>query len=216
MSQSEQIVVGVDVGGKRKGFHAVALRGNCCIDKLSTPSASAIVDWCQQNQAVAVGVDAPCQWSLTGRARPAERALMNEGIWCFATPTLEMAKTHPKDNYGWMLAGAELFSLLKAHYRLFDGQPIDSDPVCFETFPQAVACALAGKTISAKRKSSVRRKLLSDMGIDTTILPNIDFVDAALCAVTAQSLLDGNCHNYGESLEGFFVVQKFQASIDLP
>ena len=26
MSQSAQIVVGVDVGGKRKGFHAVALR----------------------------------------------------------------------------------------------------------------------------------------------------------------------------------------------
>lgn len=208
MSQSAQIVVGVDVGGKHKGFHAAALRGNCCIDKLSSPSASAIVDWCQQKRTVAVGVDAPCKWSLTGRARPAERALMNEGIWCFATPTLEMAENHPKDNYGWMLAGAELFSLLKVHYHLFDGQPVDSNPVCFETFPQAVACALAGKIISAKRKSSVRRKLLSDMGIDSTTLPNIDFVDAVLCAVTAQSLLAGNCHNYGDSLEGFVVVPK--------
>jgi hypothetical protein len=71
-----------------------------------------------------------------------------------------MARTHPKNNYGWMLAGAELFSLLKAHYHLFDGQSVDSTPVCFETFPQAVACALAGEIVSAKRKSSVRRKAL--------------------------------------------------------
>lgn len=208
MSQAGQIVVGVDVGGKRKGFHAVALRGNCCIDKIATSSASSVVEWCQQKQAVAVGVDAPCQWSLTGRARTAERALMNKGIWCFATPTLEMAKSHPKDHYGWMLAGAKLFSLLKTHYRQFDGLPVDSIQVCFETFPQAVACALAGDIVSAKRKSSVRRKLLSNIGVDASTLPNIDFVDAALCAVSAQSLLAGNFNYYGDTLEGFIVVPK--------
>lgn len=211
MSQAGPIVVGVDVGGKRKGFHAVALHGYHCIDKIATPSASSIIEWCKQKQAVAIGIDAPCQWSLTGRARSAERALMNEGIWCFATPTLEVAKSHPKDHYGWMIAGAELFSLLKTHYRLFDGHPVDSSPVCFETFPQAVACVLAGKIISAKRKSSVRRKLLSDMEIDTSTLPNIDFVDAALCAVTAQSLLAGNYDHYGDCLEGFVVVPKISS-----
>lgn len=206
MSQAGPIVVGVDVGGKRKGYHAVALHGYHCIDKIATLSASSIVEWCKQKQAIAIGVDAPCQWSQSGRARTAERALMNEGIWCFATPTLEMAMSHPKDHYGWMIAGAELFSLLKTHYRLFDGHPVDSTPVCFETFPQAVACALAGDIVSAKRKSSVRRKLLSNIGIDASTLPNIDFVDAALCAVSAQSMLAGNFNYYGDTLEGFIVV----------
>jgi predicted RNase H-like nuclease len=104
---------------------------------------------------------------------------------------------------------------LKAHYHLFDGQPVDSNPVCFETFPQAVACALAGKIISAKRKSSVRRKLLGDMGIDTTILPNIDFVDAALCAVTANSLLACNTKLYGDLAEGLIVTPTTYSSSPL-
>lgn len=211
MLQGSQIVVGVDVGGKRKGFHAVALCGNSIIEMKKYPNASSIVEWCKHIQAVAVGVDAPCQWSLTGRARSAERALMKSGIWCFATPTLEMAKTHPKDNFGWMLAGSELFSsLLKTHYRLFDGLPIDSSAVCFETFPQAVACSLAGQVISAKRKSFVRRNLLIEFGIDAKLLPNIDFVDAALCAVAAQYLLAGSVDPFGDMTEGYIVVPKIE------
>ena len=78
--------------------------------------------------------------------------------------------------------------------------------MCFETFPQAVACALAGEIVSAKYKSKVRRKLLSGIGIDTTSLPNIDFVDAALCAVAANYLLSGNVNAYGDMAEGFIVV----------
>lgn len=206
MTQSCPIVVGVDVGGKRKGFHAVALRDNNIIGMKTDCNASTIVAWCQEIQAVAVGVDAPCQWSLTGRARPAERTLMEDGIWCFATPTLKMAKTHPKNNYGWMREGADLYRLLKKHYQLFDKQSKDSTPVCFETFPQAVACALAGEVISAKQKSYVRRNLLSEIGIDSAMLPNIDFVDAALCAVTANSLLTGKFKTYGEAAEGFIIA----------
>lgn len=209
MSLNELIVVGVDVGGQRKGFHAVALRGNNYLGKHSTPNAASVVEWCQQIKAVAVGIDAPCHWSLTGRARPAERALMKEKIWCFATPTLEMAKTHPKNNYDWMLAGAELFRLLTAHYKLFDGLNASTDLLCFETFPQAVACSLAGEVISAKRKSFVRRKLLSASGTDTTSLNNIDFVDAALCALSAHSILVGNFKTYGDAKEGFVIVPTF-------
>jgi predicted nuclease with RNAse H fold len=206
MYQNGQVVVGVDVGGRRKGFHAVALRDNKFVGLKTSIDVPTIVDWCQEKQAVAIGVDSPCQWSLTGRARQAECALMKNGVWCFATPTLKIAENHSTDNYGWMLAGAELFSLLKTHYHLFDGQPIDSKPVCFETFPQAVACALAGKVVSARQKSHVRRKLLKEIGIDTSFLPNIDFVDAALCAVTAYYLLSGKVNAYGNIAEGFIVV----------
>jgi predicted nuclease with RNAse H fold len=177
------------------------------LDKYANHNAVSVAKWCQEFQASAVGIDAPCRWSLSGRARAAERALMKEKIWCFSTPTLEMAVAHPKKNYDWMLSGAELFHLLiEASYNLFDGANKVASPVCFETFPHAVACALAGEIVSAKRKGIDRPKLLKRAGIDTISLNNIDFVDAALCAHTAYSLLDGNFKAYGDAAEGLIVV----------
>ena len=52
-----------------------------------------------------------------------------------------------------MLNGAELYAALKFTHALLDdhaGQT--SQQICFETFPQAIACALAGKIVSAKQK----------------------------------------------------------------
>ena len=107
-----------------------------------------------------------------------------------------------------MLNGAELFRLLAPYYRLFDGQHSPSSPVCFETFPQAVACALAGTIISAKHKCSDRRRLLREAGLSIDSLINIDTVDAALCALTAHHLLNGTFKTYGDAVEGFIVVPK--------
>ena len=70
----ETIVVGIDVGGPRKGFHAVALRDGVYLDKFASPDPLALAAWCIQVGARAVAIDAPCRWSRTGRARPAERA----------------------------------------------------------------------------------------------------------------------------------------------
>lgn len=204
---SEVIVVGVDVGGKKKGFHAVALRGGTYWQKYQgANSAASLAEWCVGIKASAVGVDAPCGWSKTGRARAAERELMAEGIWCFSTPTLEAARAHPKDYFRWMILGAELFDFLSAKYRLFDDQKRLNELVCFETFPHAVTCAMQGKKTSAKRKRVERRELLRLAGVDTAELTNIDLVDAALCALTAHALLADNYKTYGDVTEGFIVV----------
>ena len=40
------------------------------------------------------------------------------------------------------------------------------------------------------------------------ILTNIDMVDAALCALTAQHLLNRTFKTYGDAAEGFIVVPK--------
>lgn len=206
MLQNEVIVVGVDVGGKKKGFHAVALRGGEYFEKYSSVNAKAVVEWFSEMKAGVVGVDAPCCWSKTGRARTAESELMGEGIWCFSTPTREAAEAHPTDYFRWMLAGAELYGLLAPSYRLLDAQKSIAPPVCFETFPHAVTCALLGSVTSAKRKGKERRLILKSAGIDTSELTNIDWVDAALCALTAQQFLAGNFKTYGDATEGFIVV----------
>jgi len=53
------IVVGVDVGGPKKGFHAVALRDEQYCEKFSTPIAKEVAAWCRKLKASVVGIDAP-------------------------------------------------------------------------------------------------------------------------------------------------------------
>jgi predicted nuclease with RNAse H fold len=198
------IVVGIDVGGPRKGFHAVALSDGNYLAKYAHSDATAMAAWCHQMAAQAIGIDAPCRWSSTGRARQAERALASVGISAFATPSGEAA--HSRPFYHWMLNGAELFRLVEKRYPLYDGSTSVFAPVCFETFPQAVACALAGEIVSAKQKKTIRRDLLRKAGIDTSEFTNIDMVDAALCALTAYYLLSGTFKTYGDPTDGFIIV----------
>jgi predicted nuclease with RNAse H fold len=200
----ETVVVGIDVGGPRKGFHAVASGDGAYLEKFASRDARALAAWCIQVGARAVAIDAPSRWSRTGRARPAECALAAEGIHAFATPSVEAAEG--RAFYRWMHNGAALYEVIEPHFRLFDGGNAVSGTVCCETFPQAVACALAGRVVSAKGKGAVRRELLREAGIATKPLSNIDVVDAALCALAAQALLAGRYKTYGDAREGFIVV----------
>jgi len=203
------IVAGVDVGGPKKGMHAVALRDGAYLDRFSSRKPAEIAAWCREMGAGFIGVDAPCRWSATGRARSAERELMAQGIWCFSSPSLAVAKAHPKNQFGWMLNGAELFQNLEtAHPLLKQSSGPVSAPVCFETFPQAIACALAGEIVSAKQKRTVRRALLTQGGIDISQLTNIDLVDAALCALVAHHVALGKYKTYGDASSGLIVVPR--------
>jgi predicted nuclease with RNAse H fold len=200
-----RVAVGIDVGGTRKGFHAVALHDGRRLKTFAAPDPESIALWCREVDAWAVGIDAPCRWSITGRARPAERELAVERIHCFATPSRRTAER--RKFYQWMLNGAALYQAIERNYPLFDGRSTSAfGRVCFETFPQAVACALAGKTVRASEKRIVRRELLQQAGIDTTSLTNIDTIDAALCALTANYLLTGSTKAYGDVAEGLIIV----------
>lgn len=200
---SSELVVGVDVGGLAKGFHAVALRNQRVTDKVHVEAAREIRDWCSSIGATTVGIDAPCRPSLEGYGRAAERALAGERIFSFLTPTHDVAVT--KAFYAWMLHGWELYGLLEPNYPLFTGGPIIGR-TCFETFPHAVACALAGEVVSAKKKRVVRRALLRGAGVDDSALSNIDEVDATLCALAANSLKRNAFRSYGDPLDGLIVV----------
>jgi len=170
-----------------------------------------VAAWCVRLGARAVGVDAPSAWSTDGRARPAERALMRAGIHCFASPTRAAALAHPTNWYGWMLAGEALYHELcgkpGSHFaRLVGRAEPPVQPFVFETFPQAVACAMAGAHVSARDKARERRRILREAGIDVVRLANIDLVDAALCALAASHAAAGRVRLYGEAGSGFIAV----------
>ncbi|MDO8578179.1 MAG: DUF429 domain-containing protein [Dehalococcoidales bacterium] len=203
MSQPVHTVVGIDVGGERKGFHAVALRGEIFVDKTTNTNAAKIVDWCLGHKAIIVAVDAPCKWSKDGSSRLAERELMKRGIWCFSSPTRQKALLH--DFYKWVLNGEKLYRLLVKNYPLFEGKD-RKGLACIETFPHAIVCAIEGKVVPAKPKLKVRRDIMQNRGYDISELSSIDYVDAALCAVTAEEFRKGNYQKFGDCEEGFIVV----------
>ena len=197
-------VAGIDVGGTRKGFHAVALREKQIVATLTTCSAAEAVAWCRRQKVSAVGIDAPCRWSLAGRARPCEGELAALGMSTFATPNQAVGAVHPF--YRWMVNGIELFRRIMPYYRLYDGPSSMPGPICFETFPQAIACTLAGKRLSAKTKRMDRRQLLERAGVATDSLKRIDDIDAALCALSAEHVLSGTFKAYGDVHEGFILL----------
>jgi len=210
----QKTVIGIDVGGKRKGFHAVALRDGRFVEVWTDVDPVQIAAWCQKLGACVVAVDAPCAWSKVGSSRLAERKLKigGETVQCFKTPTRERALTNRSNFYGWVFNGEQLFRELMQPYTLFDGQQSDR-PTVMETFPHAVACALAGKVIPAKPKGKTRREALLTQGYDVNGLRNIDLVDAALCAVAAETFRQERWTAFGDAHEGFIVVPKHGTSM---
>ncbi len=205
MNRSSNTVIGIDVGGPRKGFHAVVLREGAICGTKTDCDPKAMVAWCLEQDASVVGVDAPCMWSVAGKHREGERLLNQAGMHCFYTPTRERAQGNPF--YSWMLNGERLFQSLLTHFSLYTGAHSEKR-VCFETFPHAIVCALKGRIVPAHPKTSVRREVLRTLGLDISSLTNIDLIDAALCAVAADAFRRGEATLYGDAEEGFVVVPK--------
>jgi predicted nuclease with RNAse H fold len=197
-------VAGIDVGAPRKGYHAVILRGTDVVATFHSREPTVIAQWCAEQGATVVAVDAPCRWRVPGSpARAAERELAADRIACFSTPTEANARGHAF--YTWMLAGEELYNALAPRYPLYAGDERRSG-VSMETFPQAVACALAGETVSAKNKLAVRTQLLVRAGLKVSAFKHIDDIDAALCALAAQYFVRNHYKAYGNADSGYIIV----------
>lgn len=207
-------VVGIDVGGERKGFHAVAITGGGYSSHIATKNVKELSHWCRETvQARVIAVDAPCRWSNDGHSRPAERELMEKGIWCFSTPTRAKAVGHRTNYFGWMLRGEELFRALDDDFPICCNLPAAGRTCSFETFPHAITWHLRGGNADASQKRMQRRALLAQAEIDLTELTNIDLVDAALCALTAYRAATGReCMSYGEPNTGLIIVPASQNS----
>lgn len=204
MTQVDLVVVGIDVGGTTKGFHAVALRGGAYLDQKTSTDPAVLLRFCRDLGAVAIGIDAPCRFRAGERARSAERALAQEGIHCFSTPSAATA-SHPF--FGWIHNGQRLYRAIEDEgYPLYDGTFPARLPVVFETFPHAIERVFDPNARAADKRKA-RPKLVQDRNIATETLRGIDFIDAALCALAAHHLSIGQFRYYGDDpAEGLIVV----------
>ena len=201
-------VVGIDVGGSRKGFHAVALEYGVFLARRQTSCVAELTGWCRDGiDARLVAIDAPCRWRASDGTRPAERQLLAQGIRCFLTPTHRAARTHPQNYYGWMLRGAELFRALEKTHPLCRDTPGGEAASCFETFPHAITWHLRGGHAAAAKKRTQRLALLRRHGGFDASLINMDWIDAALCAlVAAMAAAARPLKLYGEARTGYIIV----------
>ncbi len=133
---------------------------------------------------------------------------MQQAIWCFSTPTADTAhQPHPTDYYSWMLRGEALYQALHSTHPASEVWPARRKRFCFETFPHAITWHLRGGNADAKQKRTQRRELLERHGITTDELTNIDWLDAALCALVAHKLAGGEpVKTFGEAETGFIIV----------
>ena len=202
------IVAGIDVGGARKGFHAVLLEASRVVDQLNTSDPEALARWCLRAERIAI--DAPCGWALPGeRSRLCERQLAVQGVHCFATPTREAALASRSNFYGWVLRGEALYQALQRF-----GVPIARDEQAlarrcsFESFPHGITVALSPQIeVKAAFKLEQRSALLERFGVSLSGLSSIDWIDAAVCALAGQHIAKGaEAEIYGEPEGGLLVL----------
>ncbi|UVE69980.1 DUF429 domain-containing protein (plasmid) [Burkholderia pyrrocinia] len=200
-------VAGVDVGGDRKLCDLVILRGSTVVCREQRVAPEALPALCLAHDVVAVGVDAPSLWCAGVGRRAAEQALARERISCFPTPSREQAVASTSGFFDWMFIGERVYRALADAYPLLTSARYAGGRASFETYPYAITCAMLGKAVaSAKHKRNQRRQLLERLGIDVSTLRSVDARDATLCALTAQYVIDGNAHAYGDTEGGYIRV----------
>jgi hypothetical protein len=172
-------VVGIDVGGRQKGFHGCALRGRRLVaGPTRLADVAAAVEWVVDRDPTTVAIDSPCEGAPpdTPRSRPDERDFSHAGI-CNIRWTPELASLHGNPYYEWIEHGLELYAALAD--RLPRARLI-------EVFPTAAWTSWAGPRGKVSR-ARWSRAALADL--DLARVPprhNQDDRDAIAAALTAQ------------------------------
>ena len=187
-------MVGIDVGGAKKGYHAVAFTDGKYVGHTTSGNVETITSWAKEQGAQVVAVDAPCTWSKEGKSRPCETELRGRGIKCFSTPNAQVmdrleaeGTSGQKAFYGWMKQGEKMYDQLKkSGFPLLRTDPVAGESFCFETFPHAIAHALLDPEVTGREKRAQRSGLLEKKDTDFPKGLNIDFIDAAVCAYMAH------------------------------
>lgn len=172
---------GVDVGGRRKGFHAVVVDGERLVaGPARLGNARTAVAWLAAHDPRLVAVDSPCAPAPRGlRSRPCERALARAVCGIRYTPDRDRLAGNPY--YEWILNGFELYAALA-------GAGIQA----VECFPTASFTRWAGARGERTRAEWTRAAL------GLRVAHGQDGRDAVAAALTARSAALGAVEEFGD------------------
>jgi predicted nuclease with RNAse H fold len=201
-----RIVAGVDVGGERKGFHVVISHDGQYFAHFQERSPALVATKILSFQPQAIAIDSPCKFAHAGKARKSELDLIAYGIQCFTTPTIEQA--NQSQFYDWVFNGMRLYEAIG--YPLFAPNSAQKN-ICFETFPNAIEKMLIGteQRQQLANKKQLRTLSLQKLGYQTKQLNNIDFIDAALCSISADHFVIQQYLAFGDNQDGFIIIPNF-------
>ena len=180
--------MGVDVGGRRKGFDVALVDGLSLVALHSRRSCRQVVELALAAAPAAIGIDSPAACAATGeKSRPGERKLAREVCPIFFTP--DEAEVHSGNPfYGWVVEGLALYEALHA---ALPGTPST------EVFPSAAWTVWAGPR-DGRPKPQWSREALVRAGLDG--LParcSQDARDAAGAALVAGLYGEGRTRDFG-------------------
>jgi hypothetical protein len=195
--------VGIDVGGRRKGFHVAAVQqevGDVRAHGLGVrfrefAGRSAVedtIDWVVAQEVDRVAIDSPAAWAPEDqRSRPEEVAFAGAGVCAIRfTPPASAAAERQDGYYGWIEHGLELWAGLAR----VGGMEV------LECFPTASWTQWFGGRGARSRARWTREALtaLADRGLrGTEQARNQDRRDALAAALTARQAGGGEMLRFG-------------------
>ena len=182
---ASRVWAGVDVGGRRKGFHVAFISRRRLLHLERAPSAAAATALLRAHRPVLVAVDGPRHAAATGRARDDELAFARAGICNIRfTPTASVVWSNP--HFEWVCHGLELY------------ERIDRDGLrAIECFPTASWTVWGGRRSGSRAGWSDRVLRRMALGAVPDRLGQ-DCRDAIGAALTARAHDEGRTRAYGE------------------
>ena len=178
--------LGVDVGGKRKGFDAAVVTEHRLLTLAGRLDARDVVRLAVDWAPVLIAIDSPRCWAPDGEtARAGERAL-NRSV-CGIRWTPDEASGATGDYYAWVRAGLALYEAL---------EPLDTRVI--EVFPTAAWTRWSGPRGKLSR-ARWSRTALASLGLEgVPPRTNQDQRDAIAAAATARQHTAGRTEKFGE------------------
>jgi predicted nuclease with RNAse H fold len=181
---------GVDVGGGRKGFHAVMVDSKRVVDgPEQIRSAVEVVAWLAGRESALTAIDSPHSPAPAGqRSRPCEREFFAAGICGIRyTPDRTTIEARRDGYYEWIQRGFDLYEALFAE-----------NLEVIECFPTASWTRWAGSK-GVRTRASWTREALGQ--IELAGVPertNQDVRDAVAAALTARAHAAGCTESFGD------------------
>ncbi|HEV3408029.1 MAG TPA: DUF429 domain-containing protein [Gaiellaceae bacterium] len=177
---------GVDVGGRRKGFHIAIVDEGGLRDLTRLRRPGDVAAWLAERAPRVIAVDSPIAAAADGRAsRACERHLASKVCGIRYTP--ERARLAGNAYYEWIEHGLELYEALRA-----------GPSTVIESFPTASWTRWAG-TRGSRSRASWTEAALRGLGLER--LPRRlgqDSRDAVAAALTARAYERGETESFGE------------------
>jgi predicted nuclease with RNAse H fold len=166
--------VGVDVGGKRKGFDVAVIDDRQVLALEGHLTCMRVVDIVNERRPAVVAIDSPRSYAPDGRtARDSELQLAR--AICGIRWTPDARHVHASAYYAWILEGLDLFDALA-----------DRDAEVIEVFPTASWTRWHGKR-GARTRTAWSREGLAALGLENVpARTNQDQRDAIAAAMTAR------------------------------